>query len=95
MSTFLMIFATVFVAELGDKTQISTLLFTADQQHSPFLVFAAASLALMTSTALAVGAGVLADRWLSFLPLKLIGGMGFIAIGLWMTVEHFARPASS
>lgn len=79
----LMIFISVFLAELGDKTQLATMLFAADAERHPAVVFAAASAALVLSTALAVALGALAERHLSVLPLKLMAGLGFIAVGLW------------
>jgi ankyrin repeat protein len=48
------IFTTVFLAELGDKTQLATLLFAADSRQHPALVFVAAAAALCLSTAIAV-----------------------------------------
>ena len=90
MSSFALVFISVFIAELGDKTQLSTLLFASDKDRHPFVVFLAASLALVCSTALAVGAGALAERWLTLLPLKLIAGLGFIIIGAWMVYENFS-----
>ncbi len=89
LTAFLTIFTTVFLAELGDKTQLATVLFASDEQRSPWLVFAAASLALVLSSALAVLLGAVAERWLSAAPLKLIAGLGFIVIGAVMLVEHF------
>jgi putative Ca2+/H+ antiporter (TMEM165/GDT1 family) len=83
------IFAAVFVAELGDKTQLATLLFAADRQHHPVAVFLAAAAALVASTAIAVALGALAGRSLEALPLKLIAGLGFIAIGVWTLVDYF------
>ena len=83
------IFLTVFLAELGDKTQLATVLFAADGRHSPLAVFLAAALALVASTALAVVAGTLAERYLAVVPLKLIAGLGFIAIGVWTVAGHF------
>ncbi len=88
MPDFLSIFASVFLAELGDKTQLATLLFAA--QRPVWLVFAAAALALVASTALAVLAGSQASRLVALLPLKLIAGCGFIAIGLWTIWGHYA-----
>ncbi len=85
------IFAVVFLAELGDKTQLATLLFASDRALSPFRVFLAAAAALVVSTALAVLAGTFAARYLAALPLKPIAGVAFIAIGGWMLIEHF-RP---
>lgn len=82
------IFATVFLAELGDKTQIATLLFATDGKIHPMLVFLAAAAALVASTAAAVALGTMAERTLSMLPLKLIAGIGFIIIGLLSIWAH-------
>ncbi|GAB4238580.1 MAG: hypothetical protein Tsb0032_42890 [Kiloniellaceae bacterium] len=89
MSNVLVIFATVFLAELADKTQLATILFAANREASPLMVFAAAAGALVLSSALAVALGVAAERWLAVLPLKLIAGGGFLAIGLWTLWDHF------
>ncbi len=83
------IFAAIFVAELGDKTQLATLLFAMDRDLSPVHVFLAAAAALVVSTALAVFAGTFASRYLAALPLKPIAGVAFIAIGSWMLIDHF------
>ena len=76
------VFASVFIAELGDKTQLATVLFASDTKTAPVFVFLAAAAALVAGTALAVGAGVLAERCLQMRPLKLISGAGFVLIGL-------------
>ncbi len=89
MEVFLTIFATVFLAELGDKTQLATVLFAADQKASPLWVFLAAASALVASTAIAVLLGSMAERYLAMVPLKLIAGIGFVAIGLWTIADHF------
>jgi len=83
------IFAAVFLAELGDKTQLATVLFASDRNLSPVQVFLAAAAALVTSTAIAVIVGNNAGRYLETIPLKLIAGIGFIAIGCWAILEHF------
>lgn len=89
MAQIAAIFVSVFIAELGDKTQLATLLFATDKALSPFLVFLAATAALTLSSALAVLAGSFAGDYLANLPLKLIAGGGFILIGLWNVFEHF------
>lgn len=94
MSQLVAIFFTVFLAELGDKTQLATMLFASERQNSPVHVFMAASAALILSTALAVALGTAAERWLSFLPLKLLAGIGFILVGIFTLVDHF-RAASA
>jgi putative Ca2+/H+ antiporter (TMEM165/GDT1 family) len=90
MRALFLIFSTVFLAELGDKTQLATLLFAADEKApAPILVFAAAASALVLSTAIAVVLGTAAERYLTMVPLKLIAGLGFIAIGAWTVAAHF------
>ena len=89
MLKLLSIFAAVFVAELGDKTQLATLLFASDRDLHPLWVFVAAASALVLSTALAVVVGTLGARYLEAVPLKLIAGIGFMVIGAWTLMEHF------
>ena len=88
MQYLVVVFITVFVAELGDKTQLATLLFATDQQHPPVGVFLAAASALVASTALAVVLGTMAERYLTVVPLKLVAGVGFVAIGVWMVADY-------
>ncbi|HKJ24427.1 MAG TPA: TMEM165/GDT1 family protein [Myxococcota bacterium] len=94
MRSLLMMFLAIFVAELGDKTQIATVLFASGREHSPWLVFLVASLALVCASALAVGLGRLAGEHLQHLPLKLIAGVGFVALGALSIAEHFRGGAA-
>jgi putative Ca2+/H+ antiporter (TMEM165/GDT1 family) len=89
MWQLLSIFGVVFLAELGDKTQLATLLFATEGKHHPISVFAAAAVALCASTALAVLLGTVFARYVDGVPLKLIAGLGFIAIGGWTLFEYF------
>jgi putative Ca2+/H+ antiporter (TMEM165/GDT1 family) len=89
MQQLLVIFATVFLAELGDKTQLATILFATEDRLNPMMVFVAASAALVVATGLAVFAGSAAERYLTIVPLKLIAGLGFLAIGLWTIWGHY------
>lgn len=91
MSQTFAIFCAVFLAELGDKTQLATLLFAASGEQRPIVVFLAASAALAASTGLAVLLGGAAGKHLAAAPLKLVAGVGFIAIGAWMVAGHFAK----
>ena len=79
-------FTTVFVAELGDKTQLATLLLSA-QSGAPWLVFLGAASALIASSLV----GVLVGRWLAqVLPperLQLMAGVLMIALGLWLGAQ--------
>ena len=87
------VFAAVFIAELGDKTQLAVLLFSSGKDANPYLVFFAASAALVLATGLAVLVGNLGAHYLDMLPLKLVAGFGFIAIGAWFLFEHFRAAA--
>lgn len=89
MSPLIAVFISVFLAELGDKTQLATLLFASKGEYHPWLVFLAAASALVCSTALAVLLGTVASKYLAVIPLKLIAGLGFIAIGSWTLWDYF------
>lgn len=80
---FLTVFGTIFLAELGDKTQLATLLYASDTQYSRWTVFAAAALALVVSAGLAVLAGSFVSQYVSRRVLSWVAGAGFVAIGLW------------
>lgn len=86
IKTLTLVFATVFVAELGDKTQLATLLFAADREVSSWLVFAGASLALVVSAGLGVLIGSTMSSVIDTRLLSYIAGAGFIAIGVWTLV---------
>lgn len=79
----LTVFASVFVAELGDKTQLATLLFAADKEVSKWTVFAGASLALVLASTIGVLAGGFVSQYVSPRALHYVAGAGFIGIGLW------------
>jgi len=81
------VFATVFVAELGDKTQLATLLFATEREANPWLVFLGAATALVATTALGVLAGGWVAQHISERSLHWIAGLGFIAIGAWTLVR--------
>ena len=82
-AAFLTTFTTVFLAELGDKTQLAALLLSA-QSGRPFVVFVGASLALISSSLV----GVLLGRWLAkVMPpqqLERLAGILMVALGLWL-----------
>ena len=81
--TFLTVFLTVLVAEIGDKTQLATMLFSSQGKGGRWMVFAAAALALTVSAAIAVVAGAQISRFVSERTLNVIAGAGFIVIGIW------------
>lgn len=83
---FITIFASVFIAELGDKTQLATMLFAADKDVNKLLVFFAAAAALIVATAIGVLAGSLLSRYIDERVLHIVAGIGFIAIGVYTLV---------
>lgn len=89
MSSLWAVFVTVFLAELGDKTQLATLLFAADTKGSPFGVFLAASGALVLSSFLAVLVGGQLTEYVSPRMLKFVAGLGFIGIGIWVLLDAY------
>jgi Predicted membrane protein len=78
------VFLTVFLAELGDKTQLATLLFASDTEVSKVGIFLAASCALVLSTLIAVLVGSQLSSYISPRVLKTMAGLGFIVIGSWV-----------
>jgi putative Ca2+/H+ antiporter (TMEM165/GDT1 family) len=78
-------FALVFLAELGDKTQLAVLALTT-RSPSPWPVFAGAGAALLLSTGLAVGLGTLASKVLSPDVTRYVhyaAGALLILVGAW------------
>ena len=81
------VFTSVFIAELGDKTQLATMLFASDKDTSKLTVFLGASLALVVTSALGVVAGSFISEYVSEKVLHYLAGVGFIAIGVWTLVK--------
>jgi putative Ca2+/H+ antiporter (TMEM165/GDT1 family) len=81
------VFTSVFIAELGDKTQLATMLFASDKDASKLTVFVGASLALIVTSALGVIASTFLSNYVSEKLLHYVAGVGFIAIGIWTLVK--------
>ena len=89
MKAFLVVFGTVFVAELGDKTQIATFLFASQKGVSRLIVFLGAALALTTTSLIAVILGDYMSKFLSPDLIKTIGGILFIILGILMVSKIY------
>ena len=80
---FLSAFVSVFIAELGDKTQLATLAL-ASQGKSRLIVFAGSALALVASSTLAVLAGEALARTVPPTWIKRAAGALFLVLGAIM-----------
>lgn len=87
LKVFFTVFAAVFIAELGDKTQLATMLFAADKEVSKWTVFLGASAALVVATAIGVIAGTLLSEFINEKHLNYLAGAGFILIGAFTLVR--------
>ena len=90
LKTFGIVFATVFLAELGDKTQLATMLFASRPSTSLVMVFVAAGAALLVSTFLAVAVGAALSSYIDPKWLSYVAGVGFIVIGAWTLLQAAA-----
>jgi len=90
LQVFLTVFTTVFLAELGDKTQLATVLFASDASHNRWFVFLAAASALVAAAALGVLFGSALSSVIDLRLLNAAAGIGFVLIGLWLLYSTFA-----
>jgi len=86
--TFLTVFGLIFLAELGDKTQLATVLLVA-QNKSPVAVFAGASLALVLTSLIGVLAGAVLNHYLPLRYVQTGAGIAFIIIGVLLLTGKF------
>tara|TARA_B100001029_G_scaffold80224_1_gene65796 strand:- start:85 stop:444 length:360 start_codon:yes stop_codon:yes gene_type:complete len=81
-------FSTIFLAELGDKTQLATLMLSA-QSGMPLIVFTGAALALITTSLL----GVLIGQWIANnLPRQnftVVSGIIMLSLGIYLVTQGF------
>jgi len=80
---FATVFGTIFLAELGDKTQLATLLFASKASAHLLTVFLGASLALIATSVIGVAAGSLVSQYVDQKYLSYAAGFGFVLVGVW------------
>lgn len=91
---FLFTFTSIFLAELGDKTQLATLSLAAGTP-SRITVFAASALALVATSALAVLGGDLVARWIPPHWIKRAAGVLFVVLGvIFLSTSRETTPSS-
>ncbi len=93
LKLFATVFFTIFVAELGDKTQLATLLYASDASRSKLIVFAASACALVLTSALGVLAGSLLAEHVNPRVVRWVAGLGFVAVGVWILLGSEAHAA--
>ncbi len=81
------VYTTIFIAEIGDKTQLATLLFASEQNISKLTVFTGSALALITAAGIGVLAGATLSSVINPKILNYLAGVGFIAIGIWTLIK--------
>lgn len=77
------VFGVVFLAELGDKTQLATLLFASKSPGNLVPVFIGASAALIVASAIGVLAGGFIAQYVNPKQLSYAAGAGFLLMGAW------------
>jgi putative Ca2+/H+ antiporter (TMEM165/GDT1 family) len=87
---FATVIASVFFAELGDKTQLATLLFAAEADNPKLVVFSASALALVLTSAIGVLAGGAVSQFVSPRTLSTVAGLGFVLLGAWTLVRAWS-----
>ena len=86
-------FVTVFLAEMGDKTQLTTITLSSTT-NKPLAVFIGSSLALISATLLgALAGGSIANLIPAYL-LKLISGIVFLILGINLLVQNKKEPTN-
>jgi putative Ca2+/H+ antiporter (TMEM165/GDT1 family) len=84
LKLFATVFSTVFIAELGDKTQLATLLYASDASHPKLTVFVASAAALIATSGIAVLAGSFVSQYVDPKIVRWVAGLGFVAVGVWI-----------
>jgi len=87
MRLFFTVFATVFIAEIADKTQIATMLYATNAPQSRLTVFLGSALALTLASALAVLVGAALSHVIHPRILSWVAGTAFITVGVWTIVR--------
>jgi putative Ca2+/H+ antiporter (TMEM165/GDT1 family) len=83
LKLFSTVFVTVFIAEIADKTQIATLLYASNTEHSKVVVYLGSALALCFASAIAVFAGSALSHLINAKTLARLAGILFILVGIW------------
>ena len=86
-------FFTLFLAEMGDKTQLTTITLSSTT-NKPIAVFIGSSLALILATLLGALAGGSISNLIPAFLLKLLSGIVFLIIGINLLAQSLSEPTS-
>ena len=81
-------FGVIFLAEMGDKTQLAAMTLSA-QTKRPWMVFLGASLALVTVSAIGVIVGGAVATFVPLIWVKRVAAIAFILIGILILLDKF------
>ena len=85
---FLTTFGVIFLAEMGDKTQLAAMTMAAESKK-PWAVFVAAALALTAVSAIGVLVGSVIGNYVPLIWVKRVAAIAFIVIGLLILLDRF------
>jgi Ca2+/H+ antiporter, TMEM165/GDT1 family len=85
---FLTTFGVVFLAEMGDKTQLAAMTMAA-QTKKPVAVFIGAALALICVSAIGVVVGGVLSKYVPLIWIKRVSAVAFIVIGVLILLDKF------
>jgi putative Ca2+/H+ antiporter (TMEM165/GDT1 family) len=85
---FLTTFGVIFLAEMGDKTQLAAMTMAAESKK-PWAVFVGAALALASVSALGVLVGSVIGNYIPLIWIKRVAALAFIVIGILILLDRF------
>lgn len=81
-------FGVIFLAEMGDKTQLAAMTMAA-QSKRPWTVFIGASVALIAVSAIGVMVGGVVGNYVPLIWVKRVAAISFIVIGVLILLDKF------
>lgn len=88
--TWMTTYTLIILAELGDKTQIATLILASNNPRKRWVIFGAAASALSACVLLEVTIGAYIARYLSQETINKLTGVVFLIIGVFTLFKQYA-----
>ena len=85
---FITTFGVIFLAEMGDKTQLAAMTMAAESKK-PVAVFVGAALALVCVSAIGVAVGGLLSSYVPIIWIKRVSAVAFIVVGVLILMDKF------